>query len=59
MYDKDHWSNHKYFFSITISSCYFFITFNLNTKLGSVEIPIYNSNEEDDRVFYDKSNKYE
>jgi hypothetical protein len=57
LYDKYGWENHIDLFSITISSYYFFISFNINTN-HIVEIPIYNS-ENEDRIFYEKSNKYE
>lgn len=57
LYDKYGWENHIDLFSITICSYYFFITFNINTN-HIIEIPIYNS-ENEDRIFYEKANKYE
>ena len=41
--------------SVTICSCYLFITINI----GNCEFEIYNSAQEESRIFYEKSNKYE
>jgi hypothetical protein len=56
MYDKEGWENHDTLLSITICSYMFSITLNVNKING--EFDIYNSGN-DDRIYYEKSNKYE
>lgn len=56
MHDKVGWEYHDTLLSISICSYYFFITLNINK--ANAEIVIYNS-EEDDRLYYEKSDKYE
>lgn len=55
MHDKFEWNNPLLpIFSITIAGFYTFISLNI----GEQEIKLYNS-ELDDRVYYEKSDKYE
>jgi hypothetical protein len=58
IYDKVGWENHGDLLSITISSYYFFISLNINHNDFNLECPLYNS-ENDDRIYYEKSDKYE
>ena len=55
IHDKFEWDNPNLpYISITICSYMIGITINVN----NVEFNIYNS-EQDDRIYYEKSNKYE
>jgi hypothetical protein len=58
MYDKVGWQNHCDLLSITIASYYFFISININHNDFKLECPLYDS-ENDDRIYYKKSDKYE
>lgn len=57
MYDKGHWSDHNTLLSMTICSYSYFVTLNINSC--NTEINLFNSSEEENRIYYEKSDKYE
>ena len=54
MYDKVGWENHNVLLSIDICSWYFLVYI----ESTNFKINLYNS-EQDDRIYYEKSDKYE
>ena len=56
MHDKEGWEGHDTLLSITICSWHFFVVINVNK--ANAEIQLYNS-EQDDRIYYEASDKYE
>jgi len=55
MHDKQGWRNHDVFVSCTFASCYIII----NMTINQIELPLYCSANNDDRIYYEKSDKYE
>jgi len=57
-HDKVGWEDHGDLLSMTICSYHFVITLNINHNLFDAEVNLYNSGN-DDRIYYEKSDKYE
>lgn len=56
MHDKEGWENHNTLLSVTI--CGFQYAVDMYIDKANAEINLFNS-ENDNRIFYEKSNKYE
>lgn len=56
MHDKEGWDDHDTLLSMCICSFYYAIVLNVNK--ANTEITLFSSSN-DDRIFYEKSNKYE
>ena len=56
MHDKEGWESHDTLLSMSICSYMFFVSININK--ANTEIKLFSS-EDNDRVFYEQSNKYE
>jgi hypothetical protein len=56
MYNKEGWRSHDTLLNITICSWYFAVSININK--ANTEIQLFNS-EQDDRIYYELSDKYE
>lgn len=58
-HDKVGWQNHNSVLSMSIGGYYFSVDFDINLPSGDyVKIPIYFS-ENETRIYYEKSDKYE
>lgn len=57
LHDKEGWENHNTLLSISICSYFYAVTINLNSC--NTEITLFNSNNDDTRIFYEKADKYE
>ena len=57
LHDKEGWDNHNTLMSIAICSYFYFVTINLNSC--DAEINLFNSSNDDSRIYYEKADKYE
>jgi len=57
-YEKDNNIDNLPIVSITIADVYFFIAISISDEFDGQEIKIFNS-ENNDRIYYEKSNTYE
>lgn len=56
MHEKEGWQEHDTLLSVTICSYHFFVCLDINN--ANAKIDLYNSSN-DDRIYYEKSDKYE
>lgn len=57
LHDKEGWENHTTLLSVSI--CSYFYSVALNVNKANAEITLFNSSNFDDRIYYEKSDKYE
>ena len=57
LHDKEGWNKYSTLLSISICSYFYAVTIKLNS--ADTEIDLFNSSNNDTRIFYEKSNKYE
>jgi hypothetical protein len=57
MHEKEGYDNHNSLLSMQICSYHFGVKLYLNTC--DTEISLYNSSENDERIYYEKADKYE